>query len=97
MDNTIIVDDSPYKHIENDPHNVLLSYSWSNKGDGRHDRFLMDILLPWLRKFHNSAALGLATFREENPLGREALSQQADNLEYIDLVAAIQKSKGLSF
>jgi hypothetical protein len=57
----------------------------------------MDILLPWLRKFHNSAALGLATFREENPLGREALSQQADNLEYIDLVAAIQKSKGLSF
>ena len=95
-DNTIIVDDSPYKHVENDPRNVLLSYTWLYKGLGRQDKFLLDTLLPWLRKLHNSAALGLANFREDNHLGLEALSERADTLEYTDLVAAIEKSKGVS-
>lgn len=94
-DNTIIVDDSPYKHVENDPSNVLLSYTWSYKGDGRHDSFLLDILLPWLRKLHNSADLGLSKFRAENPLGRPAMSAEPDTTEYIDLVAAIEMSKGV--
>jgi NLI interacting factor-like phosphatase len=58
-DNTIIIDDSPYKHVLNDPENVLLSFTWSYKGDGPTDNFLLDVLLPWLRRMHNSFEMGI--------------------------------------
>ena len=38
--NTIIVDDSPLKHIMNRPENVLLPNLWSNRGNGDRDTFL---------------------------------------------------------
>jgi hypothetical protein len=47
-DNTIIVDDSAYKHILNDPENVFLLDMWSYRGDGPKDTSLIDVLLPWL-------------------------------------------------
>ena len=47
--NTIIVDDSPLKHIMNRPENVLLLNPWSNRGNGDHDTFLLRTLLPWFQ------------------------------------------------
>ena len=44
--NTIIVDDSPLKHIMNRPENVLLPNPWSNRGNGDRDTFLLHTLLP---------------------------------------------------
>ena len=96
-DNTIIVDDSPYKHVLNDPQNVLLSDTWSYKGDGRHDSFLLNVLLPWLRNLYNSADLGLSKFREENRLGHAALCTDPCNVEYIELITAIRKSDDLAW
>ena len=46
--NTIIIDDSPVKHILNDSKNVLFLESWSSDGASQNDTFLMDTLLPWL-------------------------------------------------
>ena len=48
MKNTIIIDDSPVKHILNDSKNVLFPVLWSSDGAGQNDTFLMDTLLPWL-------------------------------------------------
>ena len=44
--NTIIVDDSPLKHIMNKPENVMLPNPWSNHGNGDRDTFLLCTLLP---------------------------------------------------
>ena len=93
--NTIVVDDSAYKHVLNNPENVLLSETWSYKGDGPNDTFLLGILLPWLQRLHNSADLGLRSFRIANPLGLSTLCSDPYNVEYIELTAAIAKSNHL--
>lgn len=96
-DNTIIVDDSAYKHVLNDPENVLLSDTWSYRGDGPKDTSLLDVLLPWLQRLHNSADLGLRSFRKEDPLGRPTLGSDPNNLEFIELTNAIAVSDGLIY
>ena len=93
--NTIVVDDSAYKHVLNNPENVLLSETWSYRGDGAKDTFLLGVLLPWLQRLHASADLGLESFRIANPLGLPTLCSDPHNLEYIELVAAISKSNSL--
>ena len=40
-DNTIIVDDSPRKHMMNSLENVILTDCWSNQGNGDKDTFLL--------------------------------------------------------
>jgi hypothetical protein len=45
-DNTIIVDDSPPKHVLNPFENVILPETWTFAGAGQADTFLMDTLLP---------------------------------------------------
>ena len=47
-ENTIIIDDSPMKHILNALENVLLLVSWLHDGAGPSNTFLMDTLLPCL-------------------------------------------------
>ena len=47
-ENTLVIDDSPMKHILNDLENVLLLISWSHDGAGQSDTFLIDTLLPCL-------------------------------------------------
>ena len=59
--NTIIIDDSPVKHILNAPENVLLPVSWLHDGAGPSDTFLMDTLLPCLHNVHRSQDLKVAT------------------------------------
>nr|PNR49410.1 hypothetical protein PHYPA_011306 [Physcomitrium patens] len=66
-ENTIIVDDSPLKHIMNDSKNVLLPNSWSNNGNGNRDTFLLRTLLPWFQRLHLARDQGLKLFREHGP------------------------------
>jgi hypothetical protein len=94
-DNTIIVDDSAYKHVLNNPENVLLANSWSPNGAGANDTFLLGVLLPWLQRLHSSVDLGLRTFRLQNPLGHPLLSADPNNVDYIELTRAIELSNKL--
>ena len=65
--NTIIVDDSPLKHIMNRPENILLPNPWSNRGNGDGDTFLLRTLLPWFQRLHFARYQGLKSFREHGP------------------------------
>ena len=65
--NTIIVDDSPLKHIMNKPENVLLPKPWSNGGNGNRNTFLLRTLLPWFQRLHLARYEGLKSFREHGP------------------------------
>ena len=60
--NTIIVDNSPLKHIMNRPENVLLPNPWSNHGNGDRDTFLLRTLLPWFQRLHLARNKGLKSF-----------------------------------
>ena len=93
--NTIIVDDSAYKHVLNNPENVLLADTWSPNGVGANDIFLFDVLLPWLQRLHSCADLGLCTFRRQNPLGHPQLCTDPHNVDYIQLTRAIELSNEL--
>ena len=59
-ENTVIIDDSPLKHILNTPENVLLPASWLHDGAGPSDTFLMDTLLLCLENMHRSQDLKVA-------------------------------------
>ena len=68
--NTLVIDDSPIKHMLNLSENVLLLPTWSYGGDGVvMDSVLMEELLPYLLNLHRSQE-GLAEFRSFHPLGR---------------------------
>ena len=59
-ENTVIIDDSPVKHILNALENVLLPVSWSHDGPDPSDTFLMDTLLPCLQSVRRSRDLKVA-------------------------------------
>ena len=42
-DNTVVVDDSPRKHIMNKLENIILADSWSNRRNGDKDTFLLAV------------------------------------------------------
>ena len=68
--NTLVIDDSPIKHMLNLSENVILLPTWSYGGDGVvTDSVLMEELLPYLLNLHRSQE-GLAEFRSSHPLGR---------------------------
>ena len=52
VDNTIVVDDSPIKHILNPSENIILPETWMFAGAGQVDIYLMDTLLPWVLQLH---------------------------------------------
>ena len=67
---TLVIDDSPIKHMLNLSENVLLLPTWSYGGDGAAtDSVLMEELLSYLLNLHRSQE-GLAQYRSSNPLGR---------------------------
>ena len=60
--NTLVINDSPIKHMLNLSENVLLLPTWSYKGDGvGRDLVLMEELLPYLLNSHRSQK-GLAKY-----------------------------------
>ena len=50
--NTIVVDDSPVKHVLNLFDNVILSLSWTFAGTGELDTYFMDMLLLWILQLY---------------------------------------------
>ena len=92
-DNTVVVDDSPYKHVLNSPENLVLADTWSYEGDGGSDTFFLNVLLPWLQRLYLCPGMDLKSFRLQNPLGRPAMSSDPYDLEYIQLMTAIQTSE----
>ena len=68
--NTLVIDDSPNKHMLNLSKNILLLLTWSDKGDGvSRDSVLMEELLPYLLNLHQSRE-GLAEYQSSHPIGR---------------------------
>jgi hypothetical protein len=45
-DNTVVVDDSPSKHMLNPSESVILPETWTFAGASQADTYLMDTLLP---------------------------------------------------
>ncbi len=91
--NTIIIDDSREKHVVNEPENVVLPVSWSEHDVS--DRFLVDELLPWIQRLHQSRGQGLLSFRREDNIGRRMLSEELDTSEYDELINAVEASRKL--
>jgi hypothetical protein len=50
--NTVVVDDSPVKHVLNPSENVILLESWTFASICQSDTYLMDTLLPWVLQLH---------------------------------------------
>ena len=96
-DNTIVVDDSPRKHIMNKPENIILADSWSNRGNGEKDTFLLAVLLPWFQQLHVSWDVGLKSFRENKKwrIGRKMLCEERGRREYEKLMDVISGSASL--
>ena len=60
--NTLIINNSPIKHMLNLSKNILLLSTWSYEGDGAgRDSVLMEELLPYLLNLHLSRK-GLAEY-----------------------------------
>ena len=93
--NTIIVDDSPVKHILNKPENVVLPVSWSHDGGGQSDMFLIDTLLPWLHQLHVCRDVRVAAIVQPR-IGQSMLYENPSSEEYLEVKAAIERSQSLS-
>ena len=92
-DNTIIVDDSAIKHVLNKPANVVLLDSWSYKGEGSSDSFLMEKLLSWISRLYYSRDQGIKSFRKSDELGGTMMCDDPFSVEYNDIIAAIEQSE----
>lgn len=90
---TIIIDDSRDKHVLNEPENVVLPESWI--AADASDRFLVDELLPWIQRLHQSRGQGLLSFRREDNIGRRMLTEEPISDEYDELIRVIETSRTL--
>ena len=92
--NTIIVDDSPLKHIMNRLENVLLLNPWSNRGNGDRETFLLRTLLPWFQRLHLARNEGLKSFREHGPnrIGQKMLCDERNRTEYNKVMEVVRGS-----
>ena len=95
--NTIIIDDSPVKHILNNSENVLFPVSWSSDGAGQNDTFLMDTLLPWLRQLHQTQDIKVAA-RVLDKISQSMLCDDPSSKEYyVEIKEAIDNAHMLSY
>ena len=95
-ENTLVIDDSPVKHILNNSKNVLLPVSWLHDGAGQSDTFLIDTLLPCLQELHRSHDLQLGA-RICQGISRPMLSEDPSRREeYVEIKAAIENSEMFS-
>lgn len=95
--NTLVIDDSPIKHMLNKSENVLLLHSWSfNDEDAEEDRVLLEYLLPYLRKI-SSFQDGLKAFRKCHRSGRAMFYEDRQtSAQYRNILAVIEASKSLA-
>ena len=95
--NTIIIDDSPMKHILNDSKNVLFPVSWSFDGAGQNNTFLMDKLLPWLGQLHRFEDVRVAA-KVLGKIGQSMLCDDPSSKEYyVEIKQAIDSAHMLSY
>ena len=69
VDNIIIVDNSPMKHILNPLENIILPKTRAFVGTGQADINLMDTLLPWVLQLHVNREQGIQTFWNLHKIG----------------------------
>ena len=95
-ENTLVIDDSPVKHILNDSENVLLPVSWLHDGAGQSDTFLIDTLLPCLQELHRSHDIRLGA-RVHQGISQPMLSEDPSRREeYVEVKAAIENAEMFS-
>ena len=94
---TLVINDSPIKHMLNLSENVLLLSTWSYEGDGAgRDSVLMEELLPYLLNLHRSWE-GLAEYRSSYLLGQTMFYNDWEtSRQYLRIVKAIEDWKNLS-
>ena len=68
--NTLLIDDSPHKSICNENGNAVFLRTWSPQD--KEDDFLMEELLPWLRRLESQAG-HLQRYVEDNRIGLDPL------------------------
>lgn len=92
-ENTIIVDDTPLKHIMNKSENVLLPNPWSPRGGGDRDTFLLRTLLPWFQRLHLARQQGLKSFREHGPnrIGQKMLRDERNCTVYNKIMDVVRR------
>ena len=95
-DNTIIVDDSPMKHVLNPPENVILPKTWAYAGAGQADTYLVDTLLPCLLELHRNREQGIKEFRMLNRIGRPMMCEDPFDFEYCEIMEAIENDVKMS-
>ena len=96
-ENTLVINNSPVKHILNDSVDVLLNpVSWSHDGAGQSDTFLIDTLLPCLQELHKSHDIRLGA-RVHQGISRPILSEDPSRREeYVEIKAAIENAEMFS-
>ena len=92
--NTVIVNDSPRKHIMNKQENVVLPNAWSNRGNGDKDTFLLNVLLPYFRRLHANRDVELKSFRTSRlgRIRRRMLCKERNRREFEKLMEVVQGS-----
>ena len=92
--NTVIVDDTPLKHIMNKSEDVVLPNPWSNYWNGERDTFLLRTLLLWFRRLHLACDEGLKSFREHGPnrIGQKMLCDERNRTEYNKIMEVMRGS-----
>jgi hypothetical protein len=95
-DNTIIVDDSPMKHVLNPSENIILLETWTFARVGQSDTYLMDTLLPWILQLHMNREQGIRIFRNLNKIGRPMMCEDLFDLDYSEILKAIEDDQRIS-
>lgn len=96
-ENTVAVDDNPIKHIMNKSENVVLSDTWTYRGNGPKDTYLLDILIPWFKRLHLVRGEGLKSFHGSSlgKIGRRMLCDERNHREYNRLMGVVRLSASL--
>jgi hypothetical protein len=90
VDNTIIVDDSPIKHVLNPSENIILPEPWTFASTGQSNTYLMDTLLPWVLQLHVNREQGIWNFRNVNKIGRPMMCEDPFDLDFVELMKSIE-------
>ena len=95
--NTIVIDDSPVKHILNSKVNVVIPEPWTHIGEGHQDSYLMCKLFPWLHKLHKSQELGIEVYRSLSDHGRPMIFEDPLDPTFQNTMQAICESERIGF
>ena len=96
--NTLVIDDSPIKHILNVSEKSLLLCTWSYKGDGAgRNSVLMEELLPYLLNLHRFEE-GLAEYWSSHPIGWTMFyNDRKTSRQYSRIIKAIEDWENSSY